>query len=588
MVWPEEQTREHLAGTAGRWTLEFEVGPLGIQVGGAVYFQVPPFWGWSTPQTRYQGRPGFVEISGPDPGAEFEAETVDAQLLRIEVAGRALVAGERLRLVYGAGAAGALGDRFAEPCSRFVFAVDADGDGVREPIADEPCVEVLARPALQWCATWDSTLQPGQTGRLVLAALDDRGNLATDFEGTATLESRPSGSELPALVEFLPEHRGTRHFNFSVADSSTHQLRVSSAPGSALELLPAQSNPLRVSRAPRLLWMDLHGHSSLSDGTGSPEGYFEYARDVARLDVAALTDHDHWGFRPLDRNPNRWERILQATRGATRPDQFLALHGYEWTSWIYGHRHVVHFDPKGPLYSSLDSRYDQPAELSQALAPWPALSIPHHPAGGPIAIDWSRVRPSETEPLVELVSVHGSSADVEDPRRIYSAVPEHFALDALRSGLQFGFLGSGDSHDGHPGLPQLAAPTGGLTAVLCESLDPNALLSALRKRHTYATTGARLILRGNIAGQPMGSSVHRTEALAGPGLLFEVIGTGPLSSLDLLGPEGLLARFEAEGESELRGSLPLPEDFESSWLALRVIQEDGERAWGSPFFFSDS
>ena len=33
----------------------------------------------------------------------------------------------------------------------------------------------------------------------------------------------------------------------------------------------------------------------LSDGTGTPEDYFAYARDVAALDVIALTDHDHWG-----------------------------------------------------------------------------------------------------------------------------------------------------------------------------------------------------------------------------------------------------------------------------------------------------
>ncbi|MHC4378547.1 MAG: DUF3604 domain-containing protein, partial [Planctomycetota bacterium] len=355
----------------------------------------------------------------------------------------------------------------------------------------------------------------------------------------------------------------------------------------AAPLVECTSNPLRVSSAPRLLWLDLHGHSSLSDGTGSPEDYFDYARHVARLDVAALTDHDHWGFRPLDRNPDLWERIRATTADAQAPGEFLALHGFEWTSWIYGHRHVVHFDLAGPLFSSLDERFDEPPELWSALAEWPALSIPHHPAGGPVALDWSFEPPPAIEPLAEVVSVHGSSADAGDPRRIYSSVPGHYVYDALSAGRVYGLIGSGDSHDGHPGLPQLAGPCGGLAAVLCEELSGDAVLAALRDRHTYATTGARIVLRGNLAGQPMGSRVARESSGEAPNLIFEVVGTAPLESLDLLGPDGVLASIAGEGQTELRGVLPLPPEFAEAWLSLRVVQADGERAWGSPFRFED-
>jgi len=60
----------------------------------------------------------------------------------------------------------------------------------------------------------------------------------------------------------------------------------------------AESNPLVVlPQTPRVLWGDLHGHSNLSDGSGSAEDYFRYARDIAGLDLAVLTDHDHVGRR---------------------------------------------------------------------------------------------------------------------------------------------------------------------------------------------------------------------------------------------------------------------------------------------------
>jgi hypothetical protein len=583
--WPDGEPVPHLAGASGRWTLVFEAGPAGIAEGGSVFFQVPPFWGWSTPQVAYPGRPGHVELSTDVPGLTWNAETVDAQLLRVTFEERGLRAGERLRLTYGAGARGALGDRFAEACSRFVFAVDADGDGVRATLEEDPCVEVLARPASQWLATWDSTLKPGAQGRLVVAALDDRGDLAADFVGEVELVGAPEAWELPERLIFEAEHGGRRELRFTCGDSGTYRITVRSPEADATGLAPCDSNPLRVSTAPRLLWLDLHGHSSLSDGTGSPEDYFDYAHRVARLDAAALTDHDHWGFRPLDRHPELWSRIRAAAADARAPGEFLALHGFEWTSWIYGHRHVVHFDLNGPLYSSLDERFDEPPELWAALAQWPALSVPHHPAGGPVAIDWSFDPPPAIEPLAEVVSVHGSSADAADPRRIYSSVPGHFVYDALSRGKVYGLIGSGDSHDGHPGLPQLAGPCGGLAAVLCEELDPDALLEALRARRTYATTGARILLRGNLAGHPMGSAVPRAERTTEKPLVFEVVGTAPIESLDLLGPTGVLASIEGQGQLELRGVLPLPEDFEEPWLSLRVVQRDGERAWGSPFRF---
>ena len=47
------------------------------------------------------------------------------------IGGRALAEGERVRIVYGAGPAGARADRYAERGSRFWVAVDGNADGVR-------------------------------------------------------------------------------------------------------------------------------------------------------------------------------------------------------------------------------------------------------------------------------------------------------------------------------------------------------------------------------------------------------------------------------------------------------------------------
>ena len=97
------------------------------------------------------------------------------------------------------------------------------------------------------------------------------------------------------------------------------------------------------------------------------------ARDVAALDVASLTDHDHWGFRFLDQEPELWEHIGRITDDFHEPGRFVTLLGYEWTSWIHGHRHVLSFEerPSLPLLSSLDERYETQCDprlnASQAL-----------------------------------------------------------------------------------------------------------------------------------------------------------------------------------------------------------------------------
>jgi len=118
------------AGSSGRFQLHYEVGPLGIATHGAIYLQVSPFWGWSTPQVEDTDAPGYTEIETSADDIELDAKTLGPQFLGIEVVGRPLVAGDRVSLLYGAGAPGASTDRFAERGSRFWFAVDGDGDGI--------------------------------------------------------------------------------------------------------------------------------------------------------------------------------------------------------------------------------------------------------------------------------------------------------------------------------------------------------------------------------------------------------------------------------------------------------------------------
>ena len=219
-----------------------------------------------------------------------------------------------MQVIYGAGDPGAVADRFAESESPFFVAVDGDGDGVRKLVPGPLSVRVLAGPPAQMVAILPSTARPGEPVSIRIAILDSTGSAGVDIDGQ--IELRGEGfRDLPAVVEMTSVERGVLQLEAFVENEGVFRIEAT-GPNN----LKATSNPLVVStNGERIVWGDLHGHSALSDGTGTFEDYFGYARDVAGLDVVALTDHDHWGMEPLALNPEFWSEIRRQVEGFYRP-----------------------------------------------------------------------------------------------------------------------------------------------------------------------------------------------------------------------------------------------------------------------------
>jgi hypothetical protein len=575
------------AGGVGRWMVEYEVGPLGVAEGGGVYLQVSPFWGWSTPQVEDPSGEGFTVVSTEAPGVELHPATIDRQLLAVTIAGRALAAGERIAFDFGAGPAGARGDLYAESCARLWIAVDGDGDGLRKVLADSPCVVVLPGPAAQLAVLVPSIARPGEDVLATVSVLDAAANAVREVSGQLELtwERAETASERVLEGELALEDGGSKRISLPAPALGLHRLRARLT--LAQGVLEALSNPLDVAeRAPRVLWADLHGHSAQSDGTGELDEWWRYARDVAALDVAALTDHDHWGLLFLDEQPQLWSANVAAARAAERPGRFVALPGYEWTSWLWGHRHVLFFGDETPLASALDDASDTPAELWQALRGLDALTVPHHPAGGPIAIDWRVAPDALLEPVVELCSAHGASEAADAPRPIYDALAGGWTRDALARGYELGHAASGDGHDGHPGLTHLGPQygIGGVTAILSDSLERGAVLTALRARRTYATSGPRVLLRFALGSAPMGTELALDPSGGSAPLFLSYAGTARVSEVSVIRSDAAPMSFAGGGRTELEISGALDDLRPGGWVYVRVVQEDGHAAWSSPVF----
>ena len=571
-----------VAGQPGEWTLIYEAGELGVAEGGAVYLQVSPFWGWSTPQTEAPDFEGYTEVTTAVRGLELEPVTIDQQLLAVHLRGRGLKAGEQLRFVYRG-----LADRFAESDSRFWIAVDGDGDGVRKVLEDSPGVRVRAGETVRLHLVLPTTAEPGEIVRLSIAMLDARGNVGSREFGEISFDL-PEGLELRGGVGI---HDGAGGVEVEVLKAGLYRVKASFA------MVEGESNPMLArAGAPKLLWGDLQIHTGLSDGTGVLEEVWRYARDAAALDFACITDHDRWGLMFLDEHPEMWADMKRVANQRNEPGRFTAFLGYEWTNWIYGHRHVVYGGDDGALYSSFDERFDRPEELWAALRGQDAITIAHHSAGGPVPTDW-RVAPDPAlEPVTEVVSVHGSSEAADSPGIIYRPVAGNFVRDALDRGYRLGFLGSTDGHDGHPGLSHLAGANGGLVAVFAEENTRAAIFEALRARRVYATNGERMLVRFSLDDAEMGSVVAAGDADLT--LRCRVVGTEPIERIDVIyggrivDPEtgasqliGVVADAIPAGGRRVfyfEGEVPGLEPGE--YVYLRVVQQGRGVAWTSPIW----
>jgi hypothetical protein len=580
LVRDEGQLPYAVSAIPDRFTLVYEVGPLGISTGGWILFQVSPFWDWSTPQVADPDQRGYTEVRPSDPGIQIDAETLDQQLLGIEVTGRPLVQGDRITIVYGAGLAGAMPDRYAERNSPFWFSVDGDGDGTRRVLEDSPTIDVKPGPPAGLLLHVPTIARPGERFRITLAFVDAWRNTGVEAEGEVSFVDVPDGIEIPATVRFTREHAGRRQVEGVAQKPGIYRLRARAADKEV------QSNPLVVAgEGPRVFWGDLHGHSNFSDGTGVPEDYFVYARDVSALDLVALTDHDHWGMLPLYSHPGLWQEIVGQTRAFHEPGRFVTLLGYEWTSWIYGHRHVLYFEDDGPVHAWSDPATESPTQLWAALEGRSALTFAHHSAGGPIATDWSIPPDPRFEPVTEIVSIHGDSEAADAPNPIARAVPRNFVRDALDRGYRLGFIGSGDRHDGHPGAYQSNPPMGGLAAILADELSREGVLEALRARRVYATNGPRMLLRVALGSHRMGEIVA-----LGPGgrlsdrLFVHVVAETPLASVELVRSGKLENGVMIDGKLEAMLDREVRDLAPGEYVYVRAIQKDGGAAWSSPIF----
>jgi hypothetical protein len=159
----------------------------------------------------------------------------------------------------------------------------------------------------------------------------------------------------------------------------------------------------------------------------------------------------------------------------------------------------------------------------------------------------------------------------EKPVSIGGWRPDGFIDHALdQKGYRLGFESSSDHWSTHISY----------TVVLAEKRDREAILDAMRKRHSYGATD-NIVLDVRSGEHVMGDEMKTGQA---PALDVRVIGTGPLARVRILRDSDVVETIKPEGR-EYKGTWTDPKPAVGKrYYYVRVEQADGQLAWGSPLW----
>lgn len=241
---------------------------------------------------------------------------------------------------------------------------------------------------------------------------------------------------------------------------------------------------------------DLHSHTSLSDGSGTPDQAFTHARDAGKLDFFGVSEHDYW---PEDMTDQKWNTLKDAANTHNQDGTFVAFWGFEWTSDVppdglgLGHFTVVNSE-------DYCNSTKEPTRTLNQFVTWlstrDAVAIFNHP--GQYNTTFDEFIFDHTDNIVGM-ELWNRSQDY------YSKTGFHgdgYFDEALREGWRIGAAGGQDNHGTDWGTKNEWR-----IAVLAPKKTRASIFEALKARRFYSSRDKNLALSFICNGSQMGSSV---------------------------------------------------------------------------------
>jgi hypothetical protein len=342
----------------------------------------------------------------------------------------------------------------------------------------------------------------------------------------------------------------------------------------------------------KLYWGDIHGHTELSDGRGTLDDYFRFARDEARLDFCAVTDHDHGGVgRPCLWEDGKWELTQSKVAEYHQDGRFVTILAYERDSYPWFSNLCLYYRfGAGELVRGEEDGQITEEELRNLLARKDIISIPHHTADVSQGVNFPAVPLDLMPPLTEIYSKWGVNEYFGNPHPVVCEARGGHWRDALEMGARMGCVAGSDVHLPRPGVDchmgaNVRYDEPGILGVWAPELTREAIWQAVRLKHTIAASGARVMIDFRVCGQIAGSEIAQ-PASQPRRLALSVQAPSELKRVDVIKNGIDVFHINTEGDSSSMllqvedGIVERPVDY----YYVRVTLMNGRQAWCSPIW----
>lgn len=345
--------------------------------------------------------------------------------------------------------------------------------------------DVQAGPIVRWRVIAPTLRSTGDAFNVVLVAEDQWGNPTNPGKGVIKLVANITVENLPQSVTYKEGERSIIIRDVVVSQPGT---LIINAIGENNQVL-SFSNPVVISdEFPyQHYWGDLHVQTKETVGTGTIREMFQFARDIAGLDIVSHQGND------FQITNEFWKDLNQATREYNEDGQFVAIPGFEWSgnTGVGGDHNVWYRNEDQPLFRSSHALVSDHSdigidchtsgELFTAISSYDTVIAAH--CGGRYA-DVTYAHDGKIEHSVEIHSSWGTF--------------EWILNDAFDKNYRVGIVANSDDHKCRPGACYPGASNfgamGGLTCFLTKEVTRDAIFEAMRRRHHFATTGERLFM----------------------------------------------------------------------------------------------
>lgn len=298
------------------------------------------------------------------------------------------------------------------------------------------------------------------------------------------------------------------------------------------------------SRPGRFWRGNLHTHSTLSDGHRSPEEVCRFY-ETHGYDFLALTEHfmERFGWPVVDTSPYRNERFTTIIGAELHPPVDAMELGREWHILAVGL--PLDFAPSPPQETG--------PELARRALEAGAYVAAAHP-------QWYLMTDRDVAALGPIHAVEIFNAGCHDDN---DTADSTYMLDlALARGQRLTACATDDAHF----VPNTHDRAAGWVMVKSETLDPDALLAALKAGDYYSSTG------------PV---IHDLRIEPGKRLCVRC---SPAERVFLLGAN---ARYQAIGEQGITEAEFDLSAWESPYARVLVRNAAGKKAWTNPIWFDE-